>query len=200
MNWISNVVRPKIRSIPAPRGAGQSVDQVSGDRPAGVLQGRRGQPVRHSRLELSHAHEAPRRGSRRCSTTRPGSTSPCPRYRSIRCDSATSAAMSIDWKDARSKTGLNDAVKLGFGRLDGLAAVIGVQDFDFYGRLARHGGGRGCDQGPRHRGGEGLSIRAVRGVGRRAHAGGHPGADAIARAPPSRCSACARRAGPTSSC
>src|SRR5580693_5100433 len=36
-------------------------------------------------------------------------------------------------KDARSKTGLNDAVKLGFGRLDGLAAVIGVQDFDFMG-------------------------------------------------------------------
>jgi acetyl-CoA carboxylase carboxyl transferase subunit beta len=36
-------------------------------------------------------------------------------------------------KDARSKTGLNDAVKLGYGRLDGLAAVIGVQDFDFMG-------------------------------------------------------------------
>jgi acetyl-CoA carboxylase carboxyl transferase subunit beta len=36
-------------------------------------------------------------------------------------------------KDARSKTGLNDAVKLGFGRLDGLAVVVGVQDFDFLG-------------------------------------------------------------------
>jgi acetyl-CoA carboxylase carboxyl transferase subunit beta len=36
-------------------------------------------------------------------------------------------------KDARSKTGLNDAVKLGFGKLDGFAAVIGVQDFDFMG-------------------------------------------------------------------
>src|ERR1700694_3607891 len=36
-------------------------------------------------------------------------------------------------KDAKSKTGLSDAVKLGFGRLDGLAAVIGVQDFDFMG-------------------------------------------------------------------
>src|SRR5216683_1855443 len=36
-------------------------------------------------------------------------------------------------KDARAKTGLHDAVKLGFGRLDGLAAVIGVQDFDFMG-------------------------------------------------------------------
>jgi acetyl-CoA carboxylase carboxyl transferase subunit beta len=36
-------------------------------------------------------------------------------------------------KDARTKTGLNGAVKLGFGRLDGLPVVIGVQDFDFMG-------------------------------------------------------------------
>jgi acetyl-CoA carboxylase carboxyl transferase subunit beta len=36
-------------------------------------------------------------------------------------------------RDARSKTGLNDAVKLGYGRLDGLAMVIAVQDFDFMG-------------------------------------------------------------------
>jgi acetyl-CoA carboxylase carboxyl transferase subunit beta len=36
-------------------------------------------------------------------------------------------------KDARAKTGLNDAIKLGFGRLDGLPVVIAVQDFDFMG-------------------------------------------------------------------
>jgi len=36
-------------------------------------------------------------------------------------------------KDARSKTGMNDAVKLGYGKLDGLPAVIAVQDFDFMG-------------------------------------------------------------------
>src|SRR4051794_35000857 len=36
-------------------------------------------------------------------------------------------------KDARAKTGLKDAVKLGFGKLDGLPVVIGVQDFDFMG-------------------------------------------------------------------
>src|ERR1700733_13964595 len=36
-------------------------------------------------------------------------------------------------KDARAKTGLHDAVKLGYGRLDGLAMVIAVQDFDFMG-------------------------------------------------------------------
>ena len=36
-------------------------------------------------------------------------------------------------KDARSKTGTNDAIKLGYGKLDGLPVVIAVQDFDFMG-------------------------------------------------------------------
>ena len=36
-------------------------------------------------------------------------------------------------KDARAKTGLKDAIKLGYGKLDGLPVVIGVQDFDFMG-------------------------------------------------------------------
>src|ERR1700753_1444964 len=45
-------------------------------------------------------------------------------------------------KDARSKTGMNDAVKLGYGKLDNFAVVIGVQDFDFMGGSVRMGGGR----------------------------------------------------------
>jgi acetyl-CoA carboxylase carboxyl transferase subunit beta len=36
-------------------------------------------------------------------------------------------------KDARAKTGLEDAIKLGFGRLEGLPVTAGVQDFDFLG-------------------------------------------------------------------
>ena len=36
-------------------------------------------------------------------------------------------------KDARAKTGLHDAIKLGYGTLDGLAVTAGVQDFDFMG-------------------------------------------------------------------
>ena len=36
-------------------------------------------------------------------------------------------------KDARGKTGLNDAMKLGYGKLDGMGVVLGVQDFDFMG-------------------------------------------------------------------
>ena len=41
--------------------------------------------------------------------------------------------MSIGLKDARAKTGLKDAVKLGYGKLDGLGVVAAVQDFDFMG-------------------------------------------------------------------
>src|SRR5262245_63816505 len=36
-------------------------------------------------------------------------------------------------KDARSKTGTTDAIKLGYGKLDGLPIVVAVQDFDFMG-------------------------------------------------------------------
>ncbi len=36
-------------------------------------------------------------------------------------------------KDARAKTGLADAIKLGLGKLEGLPLVIAVQDFDFMG-------------------------------------------------------------------
>jgi acetyl-CoA carboxylase carboxyl transferase subunit beta len=36
-------------------------------------------------------------------------------------------------KDARAKTGLHDAIKLGLGKLEGLPVVIAVQDFDFMG-------------------------------------------------------------------
>jgi len=82
-------------------------------------------------------------------------------------------------KDARSKTGLNDAMKLGYGKLDGLAVVLGVQDFDLWAaRSAWRQAKR--SSGSRHRGPEGLPVRAVRGLGRRAHARGHSFPDANA--------------------
>lgn len=36
-------------------------------------------------------------------------------------------------KDARAKTSLNDSVKIGFGKLETMPVVVGVQDFDFMG-------------------------------------------------------------------
>ena len=36
-------------------------------------------------------------------------------------------------KDARAKTGMNDSIKVGYGKLEGAPVVVGVQDFDFMG-------------------------------------------------------------------
>ena len=36
-------------------------------------------------------------------------------------------------RDARTKTGMNDAVKVGYGRIESSPAVVAVQDFDFMG-------------------------------------------------------------------
>jgi acetyl-CoA carboxylase carboxyl transferase subunit beta len=36
-------------------------------------------------------------------------------------------------KDARTKTGMNDSVKVGYGKMEGSGVVVAVQDFDFMG-------------------------------------------------------------------
>ena len=36
-------------------------------------------------------------------------------------------------KDARAKTGMNDSIKVGYGKLEGAPVVVGVQDFNFMG-------------------------------------------------------------------
>ena len=56
MNWISNVVRPKIRGLWTKREiAGESLGQMPGDGRDGLPQGSGGQPVRLPRLRLSPA-------------------------------------------------------------------------------------------------------------------------------------------------
>ena len=61
--------------------------------------------------------------------------------------------MSTGSSDARAKTGMVDAVKVGVGSRRRIAeAVVAVQDFELHGRLARHGGRRGDHHaGPRPR-------------------------------------------------
>ena len=74
-------------------------------------------------------------------------------------------------KDARSKTGNNDAVKLGYGKLDGQAMVVGVQDFDFMGGSMGVAAGEAVIEGLA-RGGGGCPSAVCR-LGRRPHAGRH---------------------------
>jgi acetyl-CoA carboxylase carboxyl transferase subunit beta len=50
-------------------------------------------------------------------------------------------------RDARTKTGLNDAIKLGLGKLDGLPVVIAVQEFEFMGGSLGMAAGEGVIKG-----------------------------------------------------
>src|SRR3982750_709117 len=58
-------------------------------------------------------------------------------------------------KDARARTGLNDAIKVGYGKLEGAAVVIAVQDFDFMGGSLGMAAGDDVGGGPDLRGGRG---------------------------------------------
>jgi acetyl-CoA carboxylase carboxyl transferase subunit beta len=132
MNWISNVVRPKIRSI-LRREVPENLWVKCPDS---------GQLVFYKDVEANQF-------------VIPGSNyhmrmSPAARMKSM-FDNETwfdiaLPEVAIDplkfrdtrryadrLKDARAKTGLNDAVKLGYGRLDGMAVVVAVQDFEFMG-------------------------------------------------------------------
>ena len=132
MNWISNVVRPKIRSllrretpenfwIKCPE-TGQLVFYKDVEANQFVIPGSnyhmRMSATARLKIDVRQCHLVRYRGAG--SADRPAEI---PRR----------AALYRPAKDARTKTGMNDAVKLGYGKLDGLAMVIGVQDFDFMG-------------------------------------------------------------------
>ncbi len=53
-------------------------------------------------------------------------------------------------KDAKAKTGLTDAVKLGYGKLDGLPVTAGAQDFDFMGGSLGMAAGEAIVKGLQH--------------------------------------------------
>src|SRR5712672_2785254 len=133
MNWISNVVRPKIRNFLNRRDTPENL---------WIKCPETGQLVFYKEVEANQF-------------VIPGSDyhmriGAAPRLKSI-FDGETwfdvpIAEVPIDplkfrderrysdrLKDARSKTGTTDAIKLGYGKLDGLPVVIGVQDFDFMG-------------------------------------------------------------------
>ena len=103
-------------------------------------------------------------------------------------------------KDARTKTGMNDAIKLGYGKLDGLPVVIGVQDFDFMGGSLGMAAGEAVIKGLETAVEKRHAVHHVRGLRRRAHAGGHPLADADAAHHGGGADAARGEASPTSSC
>ena len=103
-------------------------------------------------------------------------------------------------KDARTKTGMHDAIKLGYGRLDGLPVVVAVQDFDFMGGSLGMAAGEAVIKGLETAVEKAHALHPVRGLRRRAHAGRHPLADADAAHHGRRADAARSAACPTSSC
>jgi acetyl-CoA carboxylase carboxyl transferase subunit beta len=132
MNWITNVVRPKIRSI-LRRDTPENLWIKCPD--TGQLVFYKDVEANQFVIPVSNYH------------MRMGATA---RLKSV-FDNATwfdvaLPEVAIDplkfrderryadrLKDARAKTGMNDAVKVGFGKLEGLGVVVAVQDFDFMG-------------------------------------------------------------------
>jgi len=132
MNWISNVVRPKIRSflrretpenlwIKCPE-TGQLVFYKDVEANQFVI------PSSNYHMRIS----APQRlksmfdGGEFEDVTLPEASVDPLKFRDER-------RYADRLKDARAKTGLQDAVKLGVGRLEGQMVTIAVQDFDFMG-------------------------------------------------------------------
>jgi acetyl-CoA carboxylase carboxyl transferase subunit beta len=132
MNWISNVVRPKIRSFlkrEVPENLWVKCPET-------------GQMVFYKDLEANQFVIPGSNYHMRMSATA--------RLKSLFDDEAWSdieiPEVPVDplkfrderryvdrLKDARARTGLKDAIKLGFGNLEALPVVAAVQDFDFMG-------------------------------------------------------------------
>jgi acetyl-CoA carboxylase carboxyl transferase subunit beta len=133
MNWISNVVRPKIRSflnrretpenlwIKCPE-TGQLVFYKDVEANRFVIPGSN----YHMRMGATARMKSVFDGETWFDIAIPEVPLDPLKFRDER-------RYSDRLKDARSKTGTSDAIKLGYGRLDGLPVVIGVQDFDFMG-------------------------------------------------------------------
>jgi acetyl-CoA carboxylase carboxyl transferase subunit beta len=133
MNWISNVVRPKIRSflnrretpenlwIKCPE-TGQLVFYKDVEANQFVIPGSN----YHMRMGATARMKSMFDGETWFDIAIPEVPVDPLRFRDER-------RYSDRLKDARAKTGTTDAIKLGFGKFDGLPVVIGVQDFDFMG-------------------------------------------------------------------
>jgi acetyl-CoA carboxylase carboxyl transferase subunit beta len=133
MNWISNVVRPKIRSflnrrdtpenlwIKCPE-TGQLVFYRDVEANQFVIPGSN----YHMRMGATARLKSMFDGETWFDIAIPAVPTDPLKFRDER-------RYSDRLKDARAKTGTTDAIKLGYGRLDGLPIVIAVQDFDFMG-------------------------------------------------------------------
>lgn len=133
MNWISNVVRPKIRSILNRRETPENLWIKCPDTGQLVFF----KDVEANQFVIPNSNYHMRMGA----TARLKSIFDNETWYDVAVPAVAADPLKfrderkyVDRiKDARAKTGLNDSVKVGYGKLEGLPVVVGVQDFDFMG-------------------------------------------------------------------
>jgi acetyl-CoA carboxylase carboxyl transferase subunit beta len=133
MNWISNVVRPKIRSFLNRRDSPENLWIKCPE--TGQLVFFKDVETNHFVIPSSNYHMRMGANARLKSIFDNGEWEdiPVPEVATDPLKFRDERRYADRLKDARAKTGLADAVKVGVGTLDGLPVVIGVQDFDFMG-------------------------------------------------------------------
>ncbi|MBX9824196.1 MAG: acetyl-CoA carboxylase, carboxyltransferase subunit beta [Xanthobacteraceae bacterium] len=133
MNWISNVVRPKIRSFLNRRDSPENLWIKCPE--TGQLVFFKDVETNHFVIPSSNYHMRMGANARLKSIFDNGEWEdiPVPEVAADPLKFRDERRYADRLKDARAKTGLADAVKVGVGTVDGLPVVIGVQDFDFMG-------------------------------------------------------------------
>jgi acetyl-CoA carboxylase carboxyl transferase subunit beta len=133
MNWISNVVRPKIRSILNRRETSENLWIKCPDTGQLVYF----KDVEANQYVIPNSNYHMRMGA----TARMKSIFDNETWYDIAVPQVAADPLKFRderkyadrIKDARAKTGMNDSVKVGFGKLESTPVVVGVQDFDFMG-------------------------------------------------------------------
>ena len=133
MNWISNVVRPKIRSLLRRKDVPENLwikcpdtGQLVFHKDVEANQGVIPDSNYHMRMNAAARLKSMFDGETWLDIALPEVAIDPLKFRDER-------RYQDRLKDARAKTGMKDAIKLGFGRLESLPVVIGVQEFDFMG-------------------------------------------------------------------
>ena len=172
MSWISNVVRPKIRNFLAKREVPQNL---------WIKCPETGEMVFHRDLEANH-FVIPGSGYHMRMTAKQRfeyffddaawETIPLPDVPVDPLKFRDERRYTDRLRDARAKTGAVDSVHLGGGHGRERAGRRRRPGLRLHGRLARHGRRRGDDHRPDGGPRAAAALRALRRLGRRAHAGG----------------------------
>src|SRR6188768_3295345 len=133
MNWIANVVRPKIRSFLNRRDSPENLWIKCPE--TGQLVFFKDVETNHFVIPSSNYHMRMGANARLRSMFDNGEWEdiPVPTVAADPLKFRDERRYADRLKDARTKTGLADAIKVGLGKLEGTPVTIGVQDFDFMG-------------------------------------------------------------------